>query len=243
MRLIILSDIHGNLSAFKAVLADIESKYDYDGIALLGDIINYGMRPNEVIQLIKTLKNKLLVNIYGNHENALKSGEVSHFSTERGREILNYTKTILESSSYDFILNEMNKKGEESIVLDGLKILFVHGSVNDPYWGKMTEKEMEDIRYSEYDYVISGHSHIPNLTEKFYSCENPEFRNKKRTVFLNPGSVGQPRNHNNRAQYVFWDTSNEVFHFNSIEYNIKEEQNLFNGEVDSFYRDRLKNGI
>ena len=72
----------------------------------------------------------------------------------------------------------------------------------------------------------------------------PEYRNKKRTIFLNPGSVGQPRNHNPRAQYLFVDTEKEIFHFNSVEYDVEYEQSLYEGaNIDNFYKIRLKNGI
>ena len=44
-----------------------------------------------------------------------------------------------------------------------------------------------------------------------YDVDNKKYRNKKRTMFINPGSVGQPRNHNPRAQFVLWDTETDEF--------------------------------
>ena len=124
-------------------------------------------------------------------------------------------------------------------------ILFVDCSLIDRFFCKMTDEEMSKQIYAKYDYVISGHSHVPNFTEKFYEDKSkPEYRNKKRTVFLNPGSVGQPRNHNPRAQYLFVDFEAEIFHFNSVRYDVRYEQILYEGtEIDSFYRTRLTNGI
>lgn len=55
-KLVILSDIHGNLSALQAVIQDFQSKYSPEAIVLLGDLIDYGMRSNEVIELIGKAK-------------------------------------------------------------------------------------------------------------------------------------------------------------------------------------------
>jgi predicted phosphodiesterase len=69
-------------------------------------------------------------------------------------------------------------------------------------------------------------------------------RNKKKTIFINPGSIGQPRNHDNSAQYVVFDTVSLDISFNKCKYNIKEEQKNYNQyEVDSFYSSRLGVGI
>lgn len=244
-RIIILSDIHANLSALDRVLTDIESRYVYDYIAILGDMVNYGMRPNEVIGRVRTLKKPILANLYGNHEKALFDGDTSHFSSERGARILEYTREHIDIETRAYLSENLSSEGYKEIVVETKAVLFVHGSLSDPYWGKMADDEMSDPKYAKYDYVISGHSHIPNLTEKFYADgERPEYRNKKRTVFLNPGSVGQPRNHNPRAQYLFIDTELEIFHFNSVKYDVEYEQSLYCGTaIDGFYMSRLTNGI
>lgn len=58
-KLVILSDIHGNLSALQAVIQDFQSKYSPEAIVLLGDLIDYGMRSNEVIELIQNLEKNI----------------------------------------------------------------------------------------------------------------------------------------------------------------------------------------
>ena len=246
--LIILSDIHSNLNALESVINDFEGRgLQPSAIALLGDCINYGMRPNEVIERLNEIykRYEIIVNIFGNHEKALLDGDTSHFSTDRGRSMLEYTRTRLSDKSKDYLLNQLSPAGMKEMNVNGKLILFVHGSLTDPFWGKMTDEEMSKQIYAKYDYVISGHSHVPNFTEKFYEDKSkPEYRNKKRTVFLNPGSVGQPRNHNPRAQYLFVDFEAEIFHFNSVRYDVRYEQILYEGtEIDSFYRTRLTNGI
>lgn len=247
-KIIALTDIHSNLSALEAVIADIEDRlYNPNSIVILGDIINYGLRPNEVIKEIITLSQRygILVNLFGNHEKAIFDGDTSHFSTDRGRSVLKYTRTMLSDESKDYLLEHLSQTGMKEVNVGGKLVLFVHGSLSDPFWGKMTDEEMSKQIYAKYDYVISGHSHVPNFTEKFYEDRSkPEYRNKKRTGFLNPGSVGQPRNHNPRAQYLFIDFEAEIFHFNSVRYNVGYEQSLYEGvDIDRFYKTRLTKGI
>lgn len=244
-RFIVLSDIHGNLSALNAVIRDFEARnYQPDSIAILGDIINYGMRPNEVIDRLKELSTKyrIEVNLFGNHEKALIDGDTSHFSTERGKQVLDFTRNKLTQESLGYI-KELTKEGFIEKEIGGKSILFVHGCIDDPFWGKLNPEIAGDLQYSRYDYVISGHSHIPHLFENFYPNDNPDYRNKKRTIFLNPGSVGQPRNHNPQAQYLYMEVSSETFHFNSVPYEVEKECSLFTYEVDGFYSLRLINGI
>ena len=90
--------------------------------------------------------------------------------------------------------------------------------------------------------MLSGHSHYAHAFPVFYPAENPAYRNKKRTFFINPGSVGQPRNHDPRAQYAVLDTEKGVFLLAS-EYDIKYEQSLFTDDVDPFYSRRLEKGV
>lgn len=246
-RLIILSDIHGNLSALESVINDFEERgLQPDAIALLGDIINYGMRPNEVIERLEEIAKiyEIKVNIFGNHEKALIDGDTTHFSTDRGRRVLEYTRDQLTEKSMIYITSSMKREGYMEYEDFGKKFLFIHGNIDDPYWGKLNNATVDNPRYAKYDYVISGHSHIPHLIEHFFNVENPEYRNRKRTVFLNPGSVGQPRNHNSKAQYLFVDIEKEIFQFNSVRYDVEYEQSLYDGhDIDIFYKTRLTNGI
>lgn len=120
-KLLIFSDIHANLTALHAVLDDAFSKYQPDGLILLGDIINYGMRPNEVISLLTQTQCPILVNLIGNHEKALLDGDLSHFSTERGKYLLNYTSSILSDDSFSYIQRKMNPTAIFSIELSEKK--------------------------------------------------------------------------------------------------------------------------
>ena len=240
MRIAILSDIHANYSALKAVLKDL-AQYSVDGLLLLGDVINYGMRPNEVIETMASYPVPVLANIWGNHEKAVMDNDLTRFSSDRGRDILRYTRSILSPDSLRYI--EQMSHEPVSLNLGGRKFLLVHGSLKDIYWKSLALSDMTDEGYSQYDSVISGHSHIPHYVENFFKADCPEYRNKKKTVFINPGSVGQPRNQNPRAQYGVLDVETGEYIHRCVSYDIASEQRLYTSETDMFYKDRLLVGI
>lgn len=243
MRLVLLSDIHANVTALQAVLKDIESLGEVDFFALLGDFVNYGPRPNEAIEIAKQLPKPLVVNLWGNHEYSIFGGSLDRFATDRGRAVLKYTNTILTEESRDYLDKCMNHQGMEGKEIGDKHILFMHGNIDDPYWGKFGIDMMNDERYALYDFVISGHSHVPHYVEHFFACDDVEYRNKKRTILINPGSVGQPRNHNPYAQYGILDVETGNYEHRCVWYDVKEEQKLFSDSVDKFYKDRLTLGI
>ncbi len=243
MRLVLLSDIHANVTALQAVLKDIESIGSFDAFVVLGDLVNYGPRPNEVIDIIQQLPHPILVNLWGNHEYSLFGGSLDRFSTDRGRAVLNYTDSILTVSSREYLETDMIHEGLLEKHIKGKHFLFVHGDLDDPYWGTLNVEGMNDDRYAKYDYILSGHSHIPHYVEFFYPSNDVQFRNKKRSVFINPGSVGQPRNHNPFAQYGILDLQTGGYEHRAVWYDVEKEQDLFSKFVDPFYRTRLSLGI
>lgn len=242
MRLLILSDIHGNQAAFQAVLKYIENTYPIDSCALLGDVIDYGMHSNEVVQMLRNLKLPLVCNISGNHENSIMNEDYANFSSERGRQCARYTRSILNDQSWDYIRNVMTDSGMTEFIVDGKKCLAVHGSLENIYW-KSIEFDQDISGYKRYDYVFSGHSHLPHFIEIFYETNDPLRRNKKKTVFINPGSVGQPRNQNPMAQFAVLDTQTGEVLMAKTAYDIKREQASYSGQVDDFYRKRLEVGV
>lgn len=156
-KFVILSDIHANLTALKAVLSDIQAQgYLPDAVVILGDIINYGMRPNEVISELEKLSYPVVVNLMGNHEKALLDGDLSHFSTERGKQMLQYTSSILSEASLLYIKENMISTGLHAIECQGKHLLFLHGSINDVFWGKLGPDAFSNIYYRNYDYVFRG---------------------------------------------------------------------------------------
>lgn len=236
-----MSDIHGNEEALNAVL-NKAADYEIDACFLLGDVIDYGMHSNEVIVRLKSLPYPIICNIRGNHEDAVIADHYDAFSSERGRQSAKYTKSILNADSWKYIQNKMAATGMIEFECANKKCLAIHGSLRDQYW-KSIDTDNDFYDYCAYDYVFSGHSHMPHFVEKYYPYEDTRRRNKKKIIFINPGSVGQPRNHNPMAQFAVLDMHTEAILFDKAEYDIAKEQLAFAGQIDKFYRDRLEAGV
>ena len=242
MKFLILSDVHGNLEALKFMLPFIEENYLDCCMILLGDLIDYGQHSNEVIATIRGLPYPIACNLRGNHEDAVIRDDYTRFSSDRGRECARHTRAVLNRASWQYITEVMSDSGCAEIEIDGKRCLAVHGSLEDIYW-KSIRPGTDLSDYRDYDYVFSGHSHRPHFFEAFFDADDPVHRNKKKTVFINPGSVGQPRNLNPMAQFAVLDTKTGAVDMVKVPYDIKKEQSAFHGQVDDFYRKRLEAGV
>lgn len=240
-QLLVLSDIHGNVSALESVLQDVDANYSPDAAVILGDNIDYCMRSNKVLDILEEFKIPVIASLWGNHEYAIMNEDYKHFSSQRGVDSAQYTRRNLTEHSLKYLNGIVGKKGKMEFQYCGKLFLAVHGSLENPFWKAISIGENYQ-EYKKYDYVLSGHSHISHSFPVFFETDNSEMRNKKRTVFINPGSVGQPRNHDPHAQYAILDFSYGVV-MRCVDYDIKLEQSLFMDDVDVFYRDRLENGV
>lgn len=243
---LVLSDIHGNVSAFDAVMRDCADE-DFSGVIILGDCVDYGMRSNEIIQKLIELekqqwRGKILVNIWGNHEKLVVDKDLERLSSDRGRMIARYTAEQISKESFEYINSTMNKSGFQELGIVGLKCLAVHGSLEDYFWKAIESVNLRG-EYKEYDMVLSGHSHCSHCFTHFYPIDNPELRNEKAVMFINPGSVGQPRNHNPFAQYAVLALPSKLVELRAVEYDVAYEQSLFSDEIDIFYKNRLTHGV
>ena len=240
----LVSDIHANLTALDAILADAEKHYGSNfRIAQLGDVVDYCMRPNETLAKLSTLGARIMVNLAGNHERAVLGFGMERFSSSRGTEACLYTRSILDPKWFDYIASTMASVPFEMKIAEH-RLLFVHGDLSDPFWGAMLPSERIREVYRDYDYVFCGHTHRPFLKEEYYSGDSPKGRRgKTKTTFINPGSVGQPRNHNPASQYAVLDLATGAVHFNAVPYDIGAETAQYKGEIHPFYAERLKIGI
>ncbi|QKF72296.1 metallophosphoesterase [Aliarcobacter faecis] len=244
MYLILLSDIHANLEALTSVLKDIKdknlSKYRF---CILGDVINYGVHTNEVLEELKAIEPITEVLLAGNHEMAFLGIEDNRFSSQRGKDALNIIKDNISIENSNYIKNIFTKSFVSKII-DGKKYLFIHGSLDDIFWGTINPSNINENLYKEYDVVFSGHSHKPHFFEIFYKDENSQLKERKKTIFINPGSVGQPRNLDNSSQYAIFDTLTNNIQFCKVSYDIKKEQEAYkNYNIDKYYKDRLEKGV
>ena len=243
---LILSDIHGNVSAFDAVLSDCRDEL-FTGIIILGDCIDYGMRSNEIIQKLVELEksewqDKIIVNIWGNHEKLVVDKDLERLSSDRGRVMAQYTARQLSIESVDYINTAMNKSGKQELDICGLHCLAVHGSLEDNYWKAIGPENLRG-EYKDYDIVLSGHSHYPHCFTHFYPIDDLQLRNKKAVMFINSGSVGQPRNQNPCAQYAVLTLPSKRVELRAVPYDIEYEQSLYPSEIDEFYKTRLTKGV
>lgn len=190
MKLLVISDIHGNMQALDAVMS-----IAHDEVICLGDIVDYGPSPGECIDL---LDKQGIPTIMGNHDNAvafrMECGcgyEYKHLSVST-RE---YTWNVLNERQLGFL-----KKLPFSLerVENGRKLYFTHGSPLSFYDYIKPDTPEEVIRGYinglDADFIFVGHSHTPFV------------RKIGDVTLVNPGSVGQPRDEDNRASCAVFDT-------------------------------------
>jgi predicted phosphodiesterase len=210
----IISDIHANLEAFEAVMADIKSQA-IDTVYCLGDVVGYGPNPRECIDLVMSCQICLL----GNHDQgALFDPEGFNAGAERA---IFWTRKMLESGDPKGNERRWEFLGELPRLHREPKFLYVHGSARNPLNEYVfpediyNQRKMERIFGLVDQYCFQGHTHIPGVfTEdlNFVAPEEVDFKYKlgPQKVLINVGSVGQPRNGDNRASYVILDESTKT---------------------------------
>ncbi|MFZ5645726.1 MAG: metallophosphoesterase family protein [Bacillota bacterium] len=201
MNLALLGDIHGNLPALERVLKEIEKEKAVDGIFCTGDIVGYGPQPNEVVELIKSNGIKTVM---GNHDEAVGynlpmcgCNYPSDRARAAGEKSLAWTKERITKDNRQFL---RNLPEELSIVLpDGSSALVFHGSpraINEYITYNLEDEILDElIMYSDARVLIFGHTHIPFV------------RTYKGRLLINTGSVGQPKDGDNRACFILADFS------------------------------------
>ena len=245
----LISDIHSNMEAFQAVLEDIKTRGVVD-IYCLGDIVGYGPNPKECIDLAMSCKIALL----GNHDQgALFDPEGFNAGAERA---IFWTRSQLESQAdaksnrqrWEF-LGELPRHHREN------GLLFVHGSPRNPLNEYVfpediyNQRKMERIFGLVQHVCFQGHTHVPGIFTSNLNFYTPDEVNYKYTVqdrktIINIGSIGQPRDGNNRASYAILDDDGVTVHFRRVPYDIdKTIEKIYSiPELDNFLGDRLREG-
>jgi predicted phosphodiesterase len=222
MRILIVSDIHANLTALEAVLSDAG---DVDATWCLGDLVGYGPDPNECIARVRQLPN--LVCLLGNHDAAvLDQIKTDNFNPD-ARVALHWTRKTLTRESQEFLLSLPEVSVHENVTL-------VHGSPRQHLWEYLLDTRTATINFKYFDtpYCFVGHSHLPTL---FYLPDEkvgahlimPEpfipLSMAPRAIF-NPGSVGQPRDRNTMASYAIYTDDQKLWAFQRVSYDISAVQ-------------------
>ena len=223
MRYALLSDVHANLPALEAVLADI-ARRDVDQTFHLGDLVGYAPWPNETVEL---LLRSGIVGISGNYDSTVATGyahcgckyedphqaELAHLSYEwTRRNVSPSTKAALGALPFRL---DLTPSGGHSA---GPRIILVHGTpaLNTAYW---TEDRSDDFCLKmaslagakRGDAIAFGHTHLP------WTREIDGIR------FINTGSVGRPKDGDPQAGYVVLDVNPDIAapEFIRIEYDVE----------------------
>jgi putative phosphoesterase len=233
MRILVISDIHANLEALRAII----EKETYDSVWFLGDLADYGPDPDLVLDTLRDLKPEVWIS--GNHDYAnafgvdCKCGEKTHDLSVYTRE--NISQKKLSKEDIQFLRNIPLKK---EMQIEGKNYYFVHGCPADPLYGYMFDFMPECMRNEiggeiHTDYLFFGHTHFPVMGEY------------KSLRYLNPGSVGQPRDGDPRASYAIVEDGK--FELRRTEYPVEKTiAKIRNSVENENYRERLieilKNG-
>lgn len=217
MRFAIISDIHGNLPALEAVLAEI-ARMRPDTICCLGDIVGYGPFPNECIALVRKQCN---VVVKGNHDSGLL-GEASLADfNQYGQRAIRWTAGVVSQENLDFL------RGLPMQTTAG-PVTLVHASPANP--GAWTyvftmDAAREGFKALTTDIACIGHTHVPVVIGEDLSINTfhaPRAEETESCRFLiNVGSVGQPRDGDPRSAFGFLDTTAWTYELVRVEYNVE----------------------
>ena len=205
-RIAVISDVHANIEALEAVLAQTRGLDVY----CLGDLVDYGANPNEVTTAVR---NASAVTVMGNHDWAAITGDTSLFNPKAAMSSI-WTRKQLTPSSLEYL---RRLSPEERINFEGAEAYFTHGSPDDRLWEYVDPRTHSDL-FGHYlgklgvQLIGLGHTHIPYV-----------WKEDGKVVF-NPGSVGQPRDGDWRASFalVTFDGPKIEVEIRRVEYDVEK---------------------
>lgn len=230
MRVLIISDIHANLSALESVLEDAG---EFDMLWCLGDLVGYGPDPNECVNLVRGLPNAVC--ILGNHDAAILGQIASESFNPEAREALDWTRNALTESSTEFLKSlPESLESFRLIEQEHAAVTLAHGSPRQPIWEYLLDSYSATSNFDFFrtPYCFVGHTHIPVIYQLVDGKDtatliipeaNTEFNMTPRAI-MNPGSVGQPRDRDPRAAYAIFHVEDELWEFRRVRYDVKSAQ-------------------
>jgi predicted phosphodiesterase len=222
MRLGILSDIHANYEALSAVIEAYKQE-NVDQYYCLGDTVGYGGSPNECSDLVRNL---VVATILGNHDAAVAGRMDYSYYYEAARHALDLHAQLLSAENMAWL-----KGLPYQIKLDDLGVQLCHGSPVrleefEYIFAPEQARECLPIYESLGQITLIGHSHLckvfaltPTSVEELPPIDFDLQPDRKYIVSV--GSVGQPRDYDNRASFTVYDTTRKRFEFKRIEYDIE----------------------
>ena len=216
MRIAVISDVHSNLHALDAVLADAGS---VDALWHLGDIVGYGPDPDAVVDRLAT---NGAVGVRGNHDAAACGGDEIDWFNADARAAMEWTRRVISATSLAWLRALPERREAEDFTL-------VHGSPLDPTWEYVTTTAAarENLAAVSTTHGLNGHTHVPiafSLAGDRMGTDAPlgapGIQLDGRRLLLNPGSVGQPRDGDPRASYLVLDLAERRVQWGRVAYDI-----------------------
>lgn len=226
MRALVVSDLHANAEALRAVFARMRRK-KYDTIICLGDFVGYGAQPNKVLDTMRTLKPRK-VYIRGNHDRVASGlGDANGFNQAAKASAL-WTREHLSAPNRRF-LRELTVGP-----VTHQDVLICHGAPydEDEYVFNVHHAAQVLAMYQA-PFILFGHTHLPAVfsidadmnVSGFAVREDATVRLEPHLRYLiNPGSVGQPRDRNPQASFILIDTDRRRVQFFRVEYDVQKTQ-------------------
>lgn len=227
MRILIISDVHANLTALEAVLADAG---EVEATWCLGDLVGYGPDPNECIARVRRLPN--LTCILGNHDAAALNQIDSEAFNQEARLAIEWTQQMLFEGSRSFLgsLPEkvvISREGTDLVTLS-------HGSPRYPVWEYLLDVRTAVANFDHFStpYCFVGHTHLPmfyvqvngSQGARLFAPEPGFMVSLGPRSILNPGSVGQPRDRDARAAYAIFESDTNTWCYHRVAYDIQSVQ-------------------
>jgi len=222
MLIAVLSDIHSNLPALDAVLGSLGA---VDAVWHLGDVVGYGPEPDAVVARLKEIG---AIGVRGNHDDAVVGRLSMEDFNPDARAADEWTRDRIEEATLAYL-----EGLPETLTPEGTDFTLVHGSPRGPIWEYLTDTHAarENMGFFDTRFCLVGHSHQPLvLRERRGNVDAmvpvPESRLglDQRRAFLNPGSVGQPRDGDPRASYLILDTTAGRATWQRVAYDISATQ-------------------
>jgi predicted phosphodiesterase len=244
MRLGIFSDTHANLEALGAVLEAYRGE-SIDRFYCLGDTVGYGGSPEECTSLVRELAS---VTILGNHDAAVSGRMDYSYYYEAARHALDIHAALISEESMAWL-----KQLPYQHMLEEFNVLLCHGSpvrIEEFEYIFAPEQARECISmYDKLGHItLIGHSHLckvfaltKNNVEELPA--NDFVLDPDRKYIVSVGSVGQPRDFDNRASFTVYDTDKKRFEFKRIEYDIElARSKVLKAKLNQHFADRLVSG-
>jgi diadenosine tetraphosphatase ApaH/serine/threonine PP2A family protein phosphatase len=219
MRIALLSDVHGNLPAFQAVVADVDSA-GVEEVWCLGDLVGYGAEPDACVELARERCDLCLA---GNHDLVVTGAiDIGDFSSSAAA-AAQWTRDIIGAEALEFLRGL-------SPQLDGREIGLYHASPRDPVWEYVLSSWQADECMDLMDQRVAaiGHSHVALFFHRTGEGQvegAPAEAGLERDLsdgewLINPGGVGQPRDGDPRAAWLLLDTESWSAEWRRVEYPI-----------------------